>query len=200
MSHKILLIDDEQVVTRALKRALMSEPYKVLSTDSAQKALMILQQESIDVVVSDEQMPGMCGNEFLASIKSDYPDIIRIMLTGNAESSTAMRAINEGGVYRFLSKPCSGLDLAITLRHAILYKDILAKSRSLLKTTIQQFNLLQALEAKQPGITRVGKDKINAGTKLSPKDNFDTLIDKIIEQLTKSDIFLESASMEPIEA
>ena len=191
MFHKVLLIDDESVVTRALKRTLMAEPYKVISTDSAQKALVIMQQESIDVVVSDEKMPGMRGIEFLVAIRRDYPDTIRIMLTGNADSETAVRAINEGEVYRFLTKPCSGLDLAITLRQAIRYKEILTKAHGLLKIATQQFSLLKELEKRQPGITRVGKSIIEANTGSSPEDDFDTLLDKINEQVTKSEIFLE---------
>ena len=68
MSHKVLLVDDEPIVTRALKRMLLGEPYNVLSTNSAQKALAIMQAENIDVVVTDEKMPGMSGNDFLAII------------------------------------------------------------------------------------------------------------------------------------
>ncbi|MFC1782997.1 response regulator [Planctomycetota bacterium] len=198
MSHKVLLVDDEPIVTRALKRMLLGEPYNVLSTNSAQKALAIMQAEDIDVVVTDEKMPAMSGNEFLAIIRRDYPDTVRIVLTGNAEIETATRAINDGDVYRFLIKPCVGLDLAITLRRAIRYKELLSKTRCLLKITSQQFALLQELERIQPGITKVGKDIINIKLKSTQENDFDALMEEIDEKLIKSEIFLEGACQEPV--
>lgn len=188
MSHKVLLVDDEPIITKSLTRMLLSEPYKVLSTNSARKALAIMQEEAIDVVVTDEKMPGMSGNEFLAAIRKDYPDIIRIILTGNAEIETATRAINDGQVYRFLTKPCTGLDLAITLRRAIEYKELRARTRKLLEITTYH------LEKARPGITSEGEKHIGATASSMTGDDFDTLIEKIDEIVTKSQIVFELAS------
>ncbi len=188
MSHKVLLVDDEPIVTKALNRMLMSEPYKVLSTNSAQKALIIMHEESIDVTVTDEKMPGMSGNEFSAAIRKDFPDTIRIVLTGNAEIETATRAINDGDVYRFLAKPCVGLDLAITLRRAIQYKELLVRTRKLLEIATYH------LEKTQPGITNKAENHIGTTASSKKENDFDTLIEKIDEIVTKSQLILELTS------
>ena len=119
-------------------------------------------------------------------------------MTGNAEIETATRAINDGDVYRFLTKPCVGLDLAITLRRAIRYKELLSKTRCLLKITSQQFALLQELERIQPGITKVEKDIINIKLKSTQENDFDALMEEIDEKLIKSEIFLEATCQEPV--
>lgn len=102
MPYKILLVDDEPHVTEALRRTLHTEPYEILSANSANEALQIPAREPVTVVISDERMPGMRGTEFLARVYRDYPETIRIMLTGHANLELAMRAINEGQIYRFL--------------------------------------------------------------------------------------------------
>ena len=84
MQHKVLFVDDEPNGTKALKRALRREPYDILSAGSADESLEMLERESVDVVVSDENMPGMTGSEFLAVVYEKYPDTIRIILTGHA--------------------------------------------------------------------------------------------------------------------
>lgn len=198
MSHTVLLVDDEPIVTKALKRMLLGEPYKVLSTNSAQKALLVMYEESIDVVVTDEKMPGMSGNEFLTTIRRDHPDTIRIVLTGNAEIETATRAINDGDVYRFLTKPCVGLDLAITLRRAIQYKELLARTRKLLKIATHQFSLLLEIEKVQPEIIREAEKNIKTIALDALGEDFWILIDKIDENITKSDLFVEWLSKDQI--
>jgi len=84
MSHKVLIVDDEPHVTEGLKRVLRKEPYEILTASSANQALSILDREAIDVVISDDKMPGMSGSELLSIVSLDYPDTIRIMLTGHA--------------------------------------------------------------------------------------------------------------------
>ena len=133
MSYKVLFVDDEPKVTRAMKNTLRKEKYEILSAESAQEALGILERKSVDIVISDEQMPGMSGTDFLILIKRKYPEIFRILLTGQAGSQAALKAINEAKVYRFLMKPCNGLDLLITIRRALEYKTILKKTGHLVK-------------------------------------------------------------------
>ena len=82
MPCKVLLVDDEILVTEALRRALHKEAYTVHCACSATEALKILSHEKIDVVVSDEMMPGMLGSDFLGIVCSEYPETIRIILTG----------------------------------------------------------------------------------------------------------------------
>jgi len=119
MSPIILLVDDEPNVTHALIKTLRVEAYETLSATSAEEALQILAREPIDVVVADEQMPGMSGSQLLAAVCRDYPDTVRIILTGQASLEAAVRAINEGEIFRFLEKPCDGQELADTIHQAL---------------------------------------------------------------------------------
>src|ERR1700729_1143847 len=92
----ILFVDDEHHVTDGLFRVMRCLPVELLSATSAASALEILKTVHVDVVVSDEQMPGMSGSAFLAQVRRQYPHTIRIILSGQASLEAAVRAINEG--------------------------------------------------------------------------------------------------------
>lgn len=143
MSHTVLLVDDEQHILDGLTRVLRKEPYDILTANAAEEAAGILEDNNIDLIVSDEEMPGMSGTEFLARVAQDYPDTVRIVLTGHPTLPTALRAINEGNVYQFFTKPCNEIDLAITIRRALEQKDLEAKSRELLDVTKRQSVLIE---------------------------------------------------------
>jgi two-component system, probable response regulator PhcQ len=129
----VLLVDDEPNITAGLKRALRREPYEILTANSAQEGLEILAAQPVDVVVSDEQMPGMSGSEFLRNVCRKYPNTVRMMLTGQASLEAAIRAINEGEVYRFFTKPCNDADLRLTIRNALQQQILMRQSRRLLR-------------------------------------------------------------------
>ncbi|KPK74638.1 MAG: response regulator receiver protein [Phycisphaerae bacterium SM23_30] len=190
MYQTILLIDDEPNVIAALKHALRRERYHILSAPSADEALEILDQESVDVVVSDEKMPGMSGSELLAVIRQKYPDTIRIILTGRASVEAAVRAINEGEVYRFLLKPCNGFDLAITIRRALQYKKLLSKSRQLVHNSRRQNALLQELEKRHPGITKIDRNGDGAIIVDELEEEFEPLMKAVDVELKKSQRYL----------
>ncbi len=156
--RKIMFVDDEPNVTAALKRAFRHEPYELFSADSAKEAMDILARTGIDVVVSDEQMPGVSGSEFLALVRNKYPGTIRMILTGQASLEAAIRAINEGQVYRFFTKPCNEVDLKVTIRQALWQTDLASHSRRLLRQYQEQVTVLQELERRSPGSTCVETD------------------------------------------
>jgi two-component system probable response regulator PhcQ len=133
MRHKVLFVDDEPNVIKALKRDFGREPYDIICADSADEALEALGRESVDVVVSDENMPGMTGSELLAVVHKKYPDTIRIILTGHESLEAALRAINEGQIHRLFTKPWDHADLLITIRQVLQEKDLIEESRRLLK-------------------------------------------------------------------
>jgi DNA-binding NtrC family response regulator len=112
---KLLLVDDEPNLTSALVRSLDRSQFEIFTADSAQKGLMILAGNDIDVVVSDERMPGMTGSQFLDRSAQEWPNTIRMILSGQADLEAAVRAINEGEVYRFLLKPCHPKELQLTI-------------------------------------------------------------------------------------
>jgi DNA-binding NtrC family response regulator len=181
MPHTLLFVDDEPHVTEALKRALRKEPYKILSAKSADEALGILVHKVVDVVVSDEQMPGMSGSQFLSIVSKKYPDTVRIILTGHASLVAAIRAINEGEIYRFLTKPCNEVDLAVTIRQALQQKELMSVSRRLLKKVRYQSALFRELEKEYPGITTVERD--STGTILVDGTEHD--LKRLIEQINR---------------
>ncbi|MEO8674464.1 MAG: EAL domain-containing protein [Casimicrobiaceae bacterium] len=104
-SRSLLLVDDEENNLRALKRVLRRDGYDIHTATSAQQALELLAHTDIAVIVSDQRMPGMSGTELLARAKSLYPATIRIILSGFTDLGMITSAINEGAVYKFLTKP-----------------------------------------------------------------------------------------------
>ncbi|MBI1748992.1 MAG: response regulator [Acidobacteria bacterium] len=179
MKHKVLFVDDEPHVTEALKRTLRKEPYEFLSACLPSAALELLAQNAVDVVVSDEMMPGMSGSEFLAEVRQKYPDTIRIILTGQATLNAAIIAINKGEIYRFLTKPCNDVDLAATIRQALAQKELLAESRRLLQTVKQQSSVLEELEKEYPGVTQVDRDASGAVIIEDSPTDLDSLLKEI---------------------
>jgi EAL domain-containing protein (putative c-di-GMP-specific phosphodiesterase class I) len=120
MPQRILFVDDDARVTDAMRRALHKVvPWEILTVNSPVEALELLRRQPIDVVVSDERMPGMTGSEFLCRVARDHPDAMRIILTGEARLDAAIRAINEAGIYRFLTKPCHTDEIVACLTDAL---------------------------------------------------------------------------------
>ena len=101
----IMFVDDEQRVLKSM-RAMFRRDYEVLLANSGAQALQLLQNHSIDVVVSDQRMPEMTGVEVLAEIKQRSPDTVRILLTGYADLAAVEASINEAEVFKYLMKPC----------------------------------------------------------------------------------------------
>ncbi len=158
MSNRILLVDDESNVLSALKRALFDEPLEIVTTTSAEEALDVMKEQQFKVVISDERMIGMQGSEFLVLVHERYPHTVRILLTGHATLEAAMKAVNEGEIYRFFSKPWTDHDLRFAIRSAIEKFDLEAENRRLLTVVRQQSLEIKVLEKRYPGITRVEKD------------------------------------------
>jgi two-component system probable response regulator PhcQ len=157
MERTVLLVDDERHLVDSLQRTLRAEPYTIVGAASAQAALEVLATRPVDVIVADEHMPGMSGTELLAIVRRKYPSIMRLMLTGQASVESMLRAINEGQVYRFLTKPCSQADLAGSIRNAIEHKALVDETEQLLRTVKRQTALIAQIERANPGITELHK-------------------------------------------
>jgi len=196
MRHSIMIVDDEPVITDMLKNVFSREPYGILTAASAEEALSILAREQVDVVISDEIMPGIPRSEFLSIVRQKYPDTIRMILTGHASLQSAIRAINEGEIYRFFTKPCNAFDLAITVRQALKHRDLMKESKRLLKMVKQQSALIEALEKQYPGITQVKRDakgKVIIDDEID-SGRWDTLIEQIGVTVKRCEtFFLERA-------
>lgn len=128
-SRRILLVDDEDHVTRALERALRKEGYDITSVNDPREALSLLKTQSFDLVISDHLMPGMTGLEFTKLVRDRYPDMLRLMLTGQPDTDMVIQAINHGEVYRFVKKPWNDLELKATLGFAFEHLDTVRENR-----------------------------------------------------------------------
>jgi diguanylate cyclase (GGDEF)-like protein/PAS domain S-box-containing protein len=105
MQRVLLLVDDEENILTALQRALRKEGYRILSTTKPQEALELLAIHPVGVIISDARIPDMPGTELLRRVKSLHPEVVRIMLSGYTELYSVTQAINEGAVYKFITKP-----------------------------------------------------------------------------------------------
>jgi diguanylate cyclase (GGDEF)-like protein len=101
----LLLVDDEPSILSSLKRLLRGDGYRILTANSGQEGLDVLAEHPVDVIVSDQRMPGMTGVEFLRTVRQSYPDTVRIVLSGFTELQTVTDAVNAGAIYKFLTKP-----------------------------------------------------------------------------------------------
>ena len=101
----VLFVDDDPLVLRSYARLLLGSGFRILTAPSAEQALRLLETEKVDLVVSDERMPRMRGIDFLTRVKERFPHIKRSLLTGFAELSVALDAVNRAEVTRILRKP-----------------------------------------------------------------------------------------------
>ena len=130
-TYKILFVDDEVHVLKAMLRIFRRENYTLLTACSGPEALELLQKEPVHVVISDHRMPTMTGADLLRKIKALYPQIIRIMLTGHADVNAIMGAVNEGAVYKFITKPWNNEDLRLTVSLALEQYDLIQENKTL---------------------------------------------------------------------
>lgn len=121
-SKVLLLVDDEQNIVSSLKRLLRRDGYQILTANGGAEGLAILAENHVDVIISDQRMPGMTGVEFLSKVKEIHPDTIRIVLSGYTELNSVTDAINEGAVFRFLTKPWNDEKLRDSIKEAFQYK------------------------------------------------------------------------------
>jgi len=158
MKSPILLVDDEVNVLSALSRALMDEPFEIVTAQSGEEALRLLERQRFKLIISDERMSGMQGSELLAIVRDKYPETVRMLLTGHATLESALKAVNQGEIYRFFTKPWDNLELKFAICSALEKYDLEAENRSLLATVKSQAMELKLLEKRYPGISRVERD------------------------------------------
>jgi putative nucleotidyltransferase with HDIG domain len=119
--HKVLCVDDEPNILSALRRMLSLEGFEVFTAESGAQALGLLANESVHVIISDMQMPGMDGSELLEQVRQQWPQTMRLMLTGASDVSGAIDAINQGAIYRYIAKPWNDAELIGTIKSAIAF-------------------------------------------------------------------------------
>jgi DNA-binding NtrC family response regulator len=158
----VLFVDDEANVLNALRRLLRKEEYAVYFSRSTEEAEEVLMQNDIGVVVSDQLMPSMDGLSFLKLVKNLHPHVIRVLLTGHADLQMAINAINEGEVFRFLTKPWNELDLKVSLRQIMDFVQLRRENQVLQDTVHKQRALIEKMNQEHPGIFNVERDETGA--------------------------------------
>ena len=133
---KILCVDDEPHVLEGLQRSLF-EHYDVTTATSGAQGLELLAQDAFEVIVSDMRMPEMSGAQFLKAARASYPNVTRILLTGHADLESAMSAINEAHIFRFLLKPCDTEVLLAHLDEAVHLYRLRNAEKDLLENTLK---------------------------------------------------------------
>ena len=173
----LLAVDDDPAVRAALLRDLRDhydrddvpedDQYEIITTASGPAAIDVIvrlqeRRQPVALVLSDERMPGMTGSQFLTEVRKQWPNTIRMILSGQADLEAAVRAINEGEVYRFLLKPCHPKELQMTILQGLQQKKLVAQSRKLLQEHQKNVNILETLEKDNPGITKIELDEDGA--------------------------------------
>ncbi|CAB1369336.1 ATPase, T2SS/T4P/T4SS family [Denitratisoma oestradiolicum] len=143
--YRLLIVDDEPGVVKALTRVFHRENYEVVTAASGAEGLQRLGEAVTHLVISDYMMPAMNGAHFLRQVKERSPDTIRIMLTGHADTGAVLGAINEGAVYKFILKPWNDDDLRITVGIALEQFDLVQKNRLLSRENAQKAKEISAL-------------------------------------------------------
>lgn len=137
MPPRIVCVDDEPRVLKGLRRRI-GRAYDVSVAESGLDALTLMRETAaFQVVVSDMRMPGMSGAEFLALVRGEFPDTVRILLTGQSDLEDAIAAVNEGNIFRFLSKPCPPEVLMPALADAVEHARLIQAERELLDGTVR---------------------------------------------------------------
>jgi two-component system, probable response regulator PhcQ len=162
MQHTVLFVDDDAEILELFRQMLRHESFAVEVARCADKAFDVLASQTVSVIVADESMPGMSGTELLARVQLEHPDSIRVMVTGHTSAEVAIRAINEGHVYRFLTKPVRTAALLSTLRDAIAYWELNREQSSSTPTVQRRISEIAQLESEWRGLTRVERDASGA--------------------------------------
>lgn len=162
MDRTLLIVDDEEMVRRALTRTLRADGCRLFTAASGEEALALLEQQSVAMVISDQRMGAMSGINLLRQVSERWPETLRVVLTGHADLAMALEAINQGGLYGFLTKPWDDLALRQVIRLGF-ERYALAQENSQLRETVRAHErILDRLEAEHPGIASVRRDATGA--------------------------------------
>lgn len=202
----LLIVDDESSILKSLKRVFHGEPFRLVLADKASKAIEFMRNNAVQVVISDMQMPGMNGNEFLALVSQEFPETYRIVLSGQADNEAIIDAVNDGKIHRFIQKPWVNDVLLAAIKEGFAHTENQKVDLSdLEKLTLQNKKLIdlnKALEQKveyrttqvkgainkaERGVTAFKKSLYNA-VSINPylNNSFSKNVSKLAEKLAQS--------------
>jgi response regulator RpfG family c-di-GMP phosphodiesterase/tRNA A-37 threonylcarbamoyl transferase component Bud32 len=128
----VLFVDDEENIINSLRRLFIDEPYEFIGVNNAEDALKVLAERKIEVLVTDHRMPGMSGVELTRKVHEQWPDIVSIILSGQAGLEEVVEGVNKGHIYKFLSKPWLDEEVLYSVKTALDKYELEAKNRLLL--------------------------------------------------------------------
>jgi response regulator RpfG family c-di-GMP phosphodiesterase len=140
----ILYVDDEINNLTSMKATFRTE-YNIFTASSAAEGIKILSEKTISIVISDQKMPEISGAEFLASIKDEYPDTIRILLTGYTDMEALIEAINKGQIYYYLNKPWNEQQLRMLIEKSFEVYSLRIHNKELTKKLLEANEQLEFL-------------------------------------------------------
>lgn len=136
----LLIIDDEEEILKALNRQFRRD-YEVYLASSAEAGYKIMTEAPIQVIISDQRMPGISGSDFFGKIKTEFPDAVRLLLTGYADIQAVILAINDGNIFRYIPKPWDPVELDTIVREAFQRCALIVQNRKLVQE-LQETNLM----------------------------------------------------------
>lgn len=161
VAGQLLIIDDEQSILRSLHRQ-FRRTYAVYSASSAEQGYQLMQDVPIQVIISDQRMPGMSGSEFFEQVKTEFPDAIRLLLTGYADIQSVIAAINDGNVYRYITKPWDPGELDSIVAQAFDRYNLTAQNRHLLAELQSANALLEQRVQERTAALAAANDRLEA--------------------------------------
>lgn len=144
----LMFVDDEPNILNALKRVFFDDAFQIETFTKGEEALEFLRQNEVEVIVSDQRMPGMTGTEVLAGARSIRPEAMRIILTGFADMDAAVQAINEGQIYQFIFKPWNDEELRSVILRALDHYDLSLENEHLASELMKKNQQLEGLNAQ----------------------------------------------------
>lgn len=171
---RVLCVDDEPNILSSLRRLFRQLGCEVLTADSGEEGLRLLEEREVDLVISDMRMPGMDGAQFVERVRERWPQTMRMMLTGYADISLILGAINRGEIHRYITKPWDDNEMLLAVRHALERVALEREKARLEALTRQQNDALRALNAsledkvahRTAELARMHQDLLSANVKL----------------------------------
>lgn len=160
---QLLIIDDEEEILRALQRQFRRE-YDVYTAISAEAGYRVMTEHSVQVILSDQRMPGMNGSEFFGRVKSEFPDAIRLLLTGYADIQAVIAAVNDGNIFRYITKPWDPVELGATVREAFNRYNLIVQNRRLIQQLQETNATLERRVAERTAELKEANGRLQAAT------------------------------------
>jgi len=193
--HRILYLDDEENNLIAF-RALFRREYEIFTTTSPQEAVAFLSEHEVPVIFSDQKMPGLSGVEFFELTTRDFPEAVRVLVTGYADIEAVIDSINKGQVYRYVTKPWDENDLRVCVQNALQryfdQKELKEKNRRLEEANaeLEKFIYSASHDLRAPLVSIKGV--INLAKLENLGDKADTYLEMIERSTNKLDQFLQN--------